>query len=541
MHAGGARRTGRGWLASELAPGMTRRDVLALGAGVGVAGLAAGIPGARGAASGRSRRVVEPFTLGVASGDPLPDGVVLWTRLAPEPLLGGGMPNRAVRVQWQVADDEQFRRVAARGAVDARPEGAHAVHVEVEGLRPGREYFYRFMAGSELSPIGRTKTAPAADQDPRRMAFAVASCQMFEHGYFTAYRHMADEDLDLVVHLGDYIYEYGPHEYAGRSGNVRLHVGHEVESLDDYRVRHAQYKTDPDLQAAHRAFPWIVTFDDHETDNDWAGEAAENSAGPNATVERFRARRAAAFQAYYEHMPLRRGARPLGPRMLAYRRLTFGRLAEFSALDTRQYRSDQACTDRPSGDCAARLDPSRTMTGPVQERWLLDGLQRSRARWNVVAQQVFMAQCDLDPGPSRRLAPDTWDGYRAGRDRLLAHVQSRRVSNPIVLTGDVHSAWVADLKADFDDPASATIGTEFVASSISTNGDGAGENRDAVLRANPHLKYFEDQRGYLRCVLDAERWRTDVRSVPFVSRPGAQITTSASFAVHDGEPGARPA
>ena len=526
---------------ADAGDGLTRRRVLVVGAGAGLAGMTAGLPRAWGATAGHGGRVVEPFTLGVASGDPLPDGVVLWTRLAPAPLQGGGMPNRAVSVQWEAAHDERFRRVAAKGSARARPENAHSVHVEVEGLRPGREYFYRFKTGRELSPIGRTKTAPAAEQDPRRFAFAFASCQMFEHGYFTAYKHMAQEDLDLVVHLGDYIYEYAPGVYVGRTGNVRTHLGREIESLDDYRLRHAQYKTDPDLQAAHGAFAWIVTFDDHEVDNNWAADVPENTGGPNATRESFMARRTAAFQAYYEHMPLRRGARPIGPDMLAYRRLTFGRMAEFSALDTRQYRSDQACGDGSQVDCAARLDPNRTMTGPAQERWLLDGLENSRARWNVVAQQVFMAQRDSDPGPPQRFSMDAWDGYKAGRDRLLAHVQTRRVPNPVVLTGDVHRSWVADLKADFDDPASATIGSEFVGSSIATTGDGTAENQDAMLAANPHLKFFEDQRGYMRCELDAERWRTDVRVVPVVSRPGSAIATSASFAVVNGAPGVQPA
>lgn len=522
-------------------PGMTRRRVLVLGAGAGLAGLAAGAPGAWGATAGHGGRVIEPFTLGIASGDPLPDGVVLWTRLAPDPLHGGGMPNRQVPVRWEVARDERFRRVEAKGTAFARPESAHSVHVEVEGLRPGHEYFYRFKTGQEISSVGRTKTAPRPDQDPRRFAFAFASCQMYEHGYFTAYKHMAQEDLDLVVHLGDYIYEYGPGVYVGRSGNVRLHVGREIESLEDYRTRHAQYRTDPDLQAAHEAFPWVVTFDDHEVDNNWAADVPQDTIGPNATRESFLARRAAAFQAYYEHMPLRRGQHPIGPDMLAYRRLTFGRMAEFSALDTRQYRSDQACGDRATVDCAERLDPARTMTGPEQERWLLEGLQASGARWNVVAQQVFMAQRDFDPLLPQRFSMDAWDGYKAGRDRLLTHVQSRRVPNPVVLTGDVHRFWVGDLKADFDNPESAAIGSEFVVSSISSTGDGTADTQAPVLGANPHLKYYADQRGYMRCELDAERWRTDVRVVPYVSRPGAPITTTASWAVINGTPGAQPA
>ena len=521
---------------------MTRRKLLVVGAGAGLAGLTAGLPGAR-AAAGRHGPIRAPFTLGVASGDPLPDSVVLWTRLAPEPLqAGGGMPRRQVPVQWEIAEDEHFRRVAARGTEHAQPDEGHSVHVEPRGLRPGREYFYRFKRGPELSPVGRTKTAPAPDADPARLAFAFASCQMYEHGYFTAYKHMADEDLDLVVHLGDYIYEYGPGVYRGRDGNVRLHDGGEVQTVDDYRRRLAQYRTDADLQSAHAAFPWIVTFDDHEVDNNWAGFIPENTTDPgNLTPALFAARRAAAFQAYYEHMPLRRDARPDGPSMLAHRRLTYGRMAEFSALDTRQYRSDQACGDRTRIDCAERLDPARTMTGPEQEQWLLAGLAGSRARWNVVAQQVFMAQRDFEAGPKQRFSMDAWDGYKAGRDRLLAHVASRHVANPIVLTGDVHRSWVADLKADFDNPASATLGTEFVGTSISSTGNGSADQQLTVRAENPHLKFYEDRRGYVRCEMDRERWRTDFRALPYVTTPGAPIATSASFVVENGVAGAHPA
>jgi len=442
-------------------------------------------------------------------------------------------------VRWEVAKDEHFRRVVAKGTAQAKPASAHAVHVEVEGLRPGREYYYRFKTGTEISPAGRMKTAPRPDQDPSRFAFAMASCQMFEHGYFTPYKHMAQEDLDLVVHLGDYIYEHAPRVFVGRDGNIRLHQGREIESLDDYRTRHAQYKTDVDLQAAHAAFPWVVTFDDHEVDNNWAADIPENTDGPNATREQFLARRAAAFQAYYEHMPLRRGARPIGPDMLAYRRLTFGRMAEFSALDTRQYRSDQACGDGTRIDCAERLDPERTMTGPEQEQWLLKGLEDSRARWNVIAQQVFMGQRAFDPLLPQRFSMDAWDGYKAGRDRLLTHAQSRRVPNPVVLTGDVHQSYVSDLKADFDNPNSATIGSEFVCSSISTTGNGTDDRNETLLETNPHLKFFEDRRGYMSCELTAQRWRTDVRVVPSVTTPDSPITTSASFEVINGAAGAQ--
>jgi len=356
-----------------------RRGFLTL-AGAAGAAVATGAPLA-GAQRGRARVVGYPFTLGVASGDPAPDGAVLWTRLAPAPLSGGGMPDRRVPVDWEVATDERFRRRVQRGTVQARPEQGHSVHVELEGLEPGREYFYRFRAAGELSPVGRTKTAPAAAARPDALAFAFVSCQQYEHGYFTAYRHLSDEDLDVVVHLGDYIYEYAPNVYDTPGGNPRAHSSREITTLEDYRNRHAQYKTDPELQLAHSRFPWILTWDDHEVDNNWADEIPEDGQPRGA----FLRRRAAAFQAYWEHMPLRRTSRPRGIDMQLYRRIAFGDLAEFNVLDTRQFRADQPCGDRFPATCEERLDEGRSITGAAQERWLLDGLEDSRARWNVLA------------------------------------------------------------------------------------------------------------------------------------------------------------
>ncbi len=478
-----------------------------------------------------------PFTLGVASGEPRPDGVVLWTRLAPEPLTGGGMPDRTFPVRWEVAHDERFRRIVRRGEADARTRLAHSVHVELEGLEPGREYFYRFRAGGETSAVGRTKTAPR--RNVRALRFAFASCQQYEHGYYTAYGHLAREELDLVVHLGDYIYEYGPHEYVAPGGNVRHHSGPEIVTLEDYRNRHAQYRTDTDLQAAHSAFPWLVTFDDHEVENNWADEVPEN----DQPREPFLFRRAAAFQAYYEHMPLRRSARPHGVDIRMYRRAAFGDLATFNLLDTRQYRSDQACGDGTDIGCDERLDPARTITGSEQERWLLKGLGSSRATWNVLAQQVFMAQRDFEPGPAQRFSMDAWDGYAASRDRLLSFIATRRVANPIVLTGDVHNNWAADLKANFDNPDSRALGAEFVGTSITSGGDGSDTTAsgDTTLAQNPHIKFFNGQRGYVRCHLDREAWKSDYRIVPFVRRPGAPVATRASFVVEAGSPGLQPA
>lgn len=483
-----------------------------------------------------------PFKLGIASGDPLPDGVVLWTRLAPDPLNGGGMPDKRVPVQWQVATDEAFANIVREGTRFAQPELAHSVHVEVDGLSPASEYFYRFRAGSELSPVGRTKTAPAFGASVAGMSFAFVSCQQYEHGYFTAYRHMSEEELDLVVHLGDYIYEYGPNEYVAPGGNVRTHVGPEIVSLFDYRRRHAQYRTDADLQAAHAAFPWVVTWDDHEVENNYADEVPE-AGSQTPTTEAFLRRRAAAYQAYYEHMPLRRSSVPSGPDMQLYRRLTYGNLAGFNVLDTRQYRDDQAAGDGTDPPNPGSLDPDRTLTGEAQEQWLLNGLAASGATWNVLAQQVFFAQRDFDTGDGQRFSMDAWDGYVGSRNRISNFIQESDVRNTVVLTGDVHNNWACDLKANYDDQSSETLGVEFVGTSVTSGGDGADTSpgQEAVVAENPHIKFFNGQRGYVRCRLTPEEWRADYRVLPFVKQPGAPIYTRASFAVEAGNPGLQPA
>jgi len=523
-------------------PLTSRRGFLAA---AGLSGLALASPSFASHAPGR-RITGYPFTLGVASGDPLPRSVALWTRLAPAPLSpDGGMAAKRFPVRWQVAEDERFRRVVRQGQATAAPELGHSVHVEAEGLRPGREYFYRFRAGGEESPVGRTRTALAPGARPRRMLFAFASCQQFEHGYFTAYRHMAEEDLDLVIHLGDYIYEYGPNDYRAPEGNVRLHEGPETITLGDYRRRYAQYRSDPDLQAAHARFPWMVTWDDHEVDNNWADEVPEDGQPPEA----FLRRRRDAFQAYYENMPLRPFRRPRGIDLPLYRRrLPFGDLATFNVLDTRQYRSNQVCGDgvgepRLERSCPQRAAPERSITGDEQMRWLLDGLGRSRSTWNVLAQQVFFAQQDFAAGPEEVFNMDAWDGYVASRERILDFVARRQVANPIVLTGDVHANWASNLKADFDDPDSATLGSEFVGTSITSQGDGFDiqDPQRQILAENPHIKFYNGQRGYVRCTVGRESWRTDYRVVPYVKRPGAPIDTRASFVVEAGNPGLQPA
>lgn len=473
-----------------------------------------------------------PFTLGIASGDPLPDGVVLWTRLAPDPLAGGGMAAERVSVDWRVATDDRMQRIVRRGKAPALSQLAHSVHVELNGLEPARDYWYQFSVGGEESAIGRTRTAPAAGAMPDRFRFAFASCQHYEQGLFTAYEHMAQDDLDLVVHLGDYIYEGRPTD-----GRVRRHNSPEITSLLDYRNRYALYKGDPMLMRTHARFPWIVTWDDHELDNNYAGEVPEDG----QTREQFLERRASAYQAYYEHMPLRRSSLPRGTHMQLYRALRFGNLAEFTVLDTRQYRTDQPCGDGNKTPCPAASDERATLMGSQQEQWLFGRLDKSGARWNVIAQQVMMAKVDRQAGPEQAYSMDQWSGYDAARSRVLSFLEKRRPANPVVITGDIHSSWVNDLKADWNNLKSATVGTEFVGTSIASGGDGVDvpPTVAAYLPENPVVKFFNAQRGYVRCSLSADRCTTDYRVLDQVSRPGGTMSTRASFVVENGRPGAQ--
>ena len=510
-------------------PAVSRRSLLLAG-GLTGALAAVGLPGAWAAAP----RAGYPFALGVASGDPRAASVVIWTRLAPDPLAGGGMPSRPVSVEWQVAGDERFRSVVRQGVATALPAAAHSLHVEVDGLEAGRWYWYRFRSGGDVSPVGRTRTMPVTTSLPSRLRFAFASCQHYEHGWFTAYRHLAREDLDLVVHLGDYIYESGRARRPAPSGNVRSHVAPETEivTLGDYRNRHALYRLDPDLQAAHAAFPWLVVPDDHEVDNNWADEVPEK----DQPREPFLRRRAAGFQAYWEHLPLRARSRPRGIDMRLYRGARFGRLAKFCLLDTRQYRDDQPCGGISPADCAERSSRDRTILGDEQEAWLFARLAASSARWNVLANQVYLAQLHYTDKGRQGYNTDAWDGYVDSRDRLLRFLEREQVRNPMVVTGDWHAHWLADLKADFADPRSPVVGTELVGTSISSDGNGSvsAPYGEQALRDNTHVRFFNSQRGYVRCDVTPARWRTDFRVVPYVDRPGAPIGTAATYVNEDG-------
>lgn len=472
-----------------------------------------------------------PFQLGVASGDPSADGFVLWTRLAPQPLEGGGMPDEPVWVHWRVAEDEAMTKVVAKGKEVAGPDWAHSVHVEVTGLRPDRWYWYEFRAGAEISPRGRTRTLESPDRaanETSMLKMAFASCQHWEAGFYTAYQHMLEESPDLVFHLGDYIYE-GP----AKEGQIRKHNSAEIMTLADYRNRHAQYKTDPALQAIHRNAPWVVTWDDHEFDNNCAGDCSEEQ---NVAVATFLNRRAAAYQAYYEHMPLRAACIPKGPGMKIYRSVRHGGLVDFHVLDTRQYRSDQ-----PNGDglkCLepGALDPNATILGAPQREWLFGELGKSRATWNVLAQQVMMARVDRFKGEEERCSMDQWPGYEVERQAVLNAFRDLKVSNPVVLTGDIHTHWANELTCMPGQPDSSSVGSEFVCTSITSKGNGKGipGYLPDLTAENPCVKYHSDHRGYVSCTIDSKVWRADFRTIDFVTRAGAELHTPASFVVESG-------
>jgi len=502
---------------------------------------ALGAGGALGACAGPAPRMhfaSDPFRLGVASGYPTPDGVVLWSRLAADPLAPhGGLDPVRVLVRWTVARDEALREIVASGTVEATPEWAHSVHVEVRGLEPARWYWYRFAAGDAESPVGRTRTAPAAGAAAAPLRFAFASCQQYEQGYYGAWRHVAADAPDLVAFLGDYIYESS----WGRD-HVRAHGAGEPYTLADYRVRYGLYKSDADLQAGHAACPWIVTWDDHEVDNDYANDRPEDGM-PRAA---FLARRAAAYRAYYEHMPLPARMRPDGPSMRIYTTLDWGALARFYVLDGRQYRSPQACPRRGrSGGgntldvtlCRELLDARRSMLGAAQELRLAAALAHSQARWNVLAQQTPIAQLDQKPGPGRRAWTDGWDGYPGARRRLLDEFAAHRVANPLALGGDVHMFGAADLKADFDDPAAPVVASELVCTSITSQAR-PQERLLEFLPDNPHIKFVDSRhRGYVRVEVAPGLLRAELRAMETVRERAAACSTLATFAIEDGRPG----
>jgi alkaline phosphatase D len=433
-----------------------------------------------------------------------------------------------------------MRKIVQRGAVLAVPELGHSVHVEVDGLRPARWYWYQFKVGNEYSQIGRTRTAPPV-ASTESLRFAFVSCQHYAQGFYYAHRHLAHENVDFAVHLGDYIYE-GP----STSVIQRPHLpAHEITSIADYRIRYALYKSDPDLQAAHAAFPWLVTWDDHETENDYAGFIPENPADPADNQPDFAARRARAYQVYYEHMPLRAAQLPSGPSLKLYRRLSFGRLLSVNVLDTRQYRSARApatcaLTERIDGYCPSALDPARTIEGEAQQAWLLEGLGQSTASWNLLANQVPFAPNDTNADVSiRTLGGEKWDGYPLDRKKILDFIAARRLVNTVVITGDVHQNFVRNVPPDYVRLDAPPIATEFIGTSITSGGDRALTTVYGGNANNPHLRFQDNHHGYVRCTVSPDLWRTDYRVVPtVVQTDDGGISTLASFVVEKGQAGA---
>ncbi|WP_405791927.1 alkaline phosphatase D family protein [Streptomyces sp. NBC_01506] len=518
-------------LPEALSSATRRRFLTVTGAAAGLA-LSGALPGIQPASAAPAARTKDdPFTLGVASGDPLPDSVVLWTRLAPDPLAPfGGMDRRVYPLRWEVATDERFRHIARRGTTRVSPEFSHSAHVDVRGLQPWREYFYRFRSGKFISPVGRTKTAPAPDQLVPHLSMAFASCQAIWEGWYTAHRDLAARDHDVVLFLGDYIYEFGI-DRGIRPGDGDEHNTRQAVTLDDYRQRYAYHKLDPDLQAAHHSAPWIVVFDDHEVVDNWAGPYAGST-----PTDQFLVRRANAFRAYWENMPLRAPQAPQGPDMRLHRRLRYGRLAEFSMLDTRQYRDDQANGDGTKAPNEATADPARSILGSSQERWLLDGLGHSQSRWNVLGHQTAITLLDTVSGPNIAVPMDTWDGYSASRDRILGGIAARGVKNVVSLAGDLHRSLAGDLALDFHDPDSPVVATEFVGTSITSGLD--GQDLDAggkvLLEENPHLKFGNFQRGYVSCKITPELWQSEFRVCDKVTVPDGNVTTRTVLAVENG-------
>jgi alkaline phosphatase D len=516
-----------------------RRQLLKAAASLAAAGVA--LPGI---ISARAQYKADPFSLGIASGEPASDGFVIWTKLAPEPFaFRGGMTPLPAEATFEVATDPAMRQIVRTGVEITRIETAHSVHVELGGLEPARDYFYRFRAGGAESPVGRARTLPLPGADVAQLRFVSAGCQSWEGGFYTAWRRIAEEELDFVIHYGDYIYEQGYRATWPNGQPVARPMPRDQAvcfTLTDYRRRYALYKSDPDLKAAHAACPFFVSFDDHEVFDNWAGDRDQKRTPP----EQFLFRRAAAFHAWYEHMPVRRSMIPRGPDMLAYRGFRFGNLADVAVLDTRQYRSAQPCGDGFKV-CAEADDPARTMLGEQQERWLADRLRGEKGAWQVLAQQVLFSRLDFSPFEwVTSKAPgthnlDAWDGASAARARVLGLLRDSRAANPVVLTGDAHYGMAFEVKEDWNDPGSRSAAVEFLAPSISSNGDGARTlpNTEAILQLNPHLRYLGNERGYVRHSVTPKLWQADYRVLERVTTPDAPVLTRTSFTVEAGKPG----
>ena len=476
-----------------------------------------------------------PFHLGVASGYPTSNAVVLWTRLVPRPdQPGGGMPPLDFPLRFEVAADEGFRRIVARGNAVADARYAHSVHQVVNGLQPARDYWYRFVAGAHASTVGRTRTLPAPRDAVDALRIVVASCQNYEHGHYAAWRHVAASAPHMVLFVGDYIYENN-----GRTKQVRQHTGGVPLSLDEYRQRYALYQSDPALQSAHASAPWFAVWDDHEVLNDYAGETP----GREEDHEVFMRRRAAAYQAWYEHLPVPPGMAPRNGAMRIYARAQLGQLAALHLLDQRQYRSPEACPRPPQygglrvgADCAERLDPARTMLGAEQERWLADGLKQQHGAWTLLAQGTAFAQVDESMGDKPEYWTDAWTGYPAARQRLLDALREKQAANPVILGGDIHCSMVAGINTVADRFDTALLASEFVATSITSN-PVPQTTLDKWKANNPNLQQLDgSHRGYLSLTLSRKQLRADMVCVDDASNADSACRVGSSWVVESGNP-----
>jgi alkaline phosphatase D len=499
---------------------------------------------AQGAELGAWTESADVFTLGVASGEPRPDAVVLWTRLAPKPLQAeGGMPDRAVPVRWEVASDDRFAHVLRTGAAVAHPTAGHSVHVDVDGLLPGRTYYYRFEAGGQRSPVGRTRTAPDADASPARLRMALASCQHYEQGFFTAHREMAASDIDLVLFVGDYIYTSEAPGYARIRQHPHVMSGDlSARTLGDYRIHHASYKLDADLRANHAAHPWLLVWDDHEVASDYTG-----SVSPDLTdAQAFLKVRAAAYQAYFEHMPVSAHRAPVGASMPMQGHFEWGQLAELWTVDTRQFRDAVHCAGihGPMGGklqwhCAAAQAPERTVLGQSQEYSLADGLASSSRDWKFIVQSTQVAPGVVKTPFGALVYADGWDAFPAARERLMAAIAQPRVPDVVCLGGDVHRHVAAPLRLDPRDPTSAIVASEIVTSSVSSKG--LSELLNAWMkRSNPDLWHLRsDERGYVLLDVTPKQVAVDFRGTPHPVRTDSRFKTQARYVIDRGTPGPR--
>ena len=515
-------------------PALSRRDLHRMALAAALAPWAAACAFAQGTPV---RWQVNPFSLGVASGQPQPTSVVLWTRLLIHE-ADAAQRAQGVPVVCELFADEALRQPVRQWRLNADPSRGHSLHVLADGLQPGRHYWYRFVSGHAVSPVGRTRTSPALNEPVRRLRLALASCQHYEQGHYAAHRHMAAQDLDLVLFVGDYIYES-----SNKNFKLRSHESGMPFSLDEYRARHAHYKSDPDLQACHAAHPWLMTWDDHEVVNDYANDLDRNFTDPAV----FLLRRAAAYQAYFEHMPLRLGPDPKQPsQMRIHDRMAWGTLADLWTLDCRQHRDHQACPDLMRGGgrvvmgCDALNDPARSMLGAAQEAWLTAGLTQSQRRWKLLAQSTLMATSGIQTPLGRSTFTDGWDGYPQARTRLLQTILDARLSDVVMLGGDVHTNVAAQLRLQPGDERSPVVASELVTTSVSTRGM-SQKIAAQIQRDNPDIRHARsDERGYT--LIDARPERLDAQflTTPHPVLPHAVLGVQGRWTVRQGVAGVEP-